>query len=758
MVGVEKREILIKIIKNSLIVGVMVEWIFLQSVSAAEVISLERMEQLLKEKGASFTRAEENIASAKRDYAQLLLLPEIFGGADVGRYPNIATSDYYTIEQKDPLTGIVSTRQEKATPSDEWYGESQVYVGIRYPLFGSKDALEYNLYEAKGQLEIEKSRSAAQVQQNLMILRRSYGEYYFKGNQIALSQFFLLKENAIKKALLRRQESKLLLRNDRLEFETLFDLIRRNVSMFTLEKEDALSRMQSSMNVTLGDFIPQYPVSTQNRSESLDKHPQLQLYRTKLDEAIRLAQMDNSSISKGSISGTVGITTIFGKGSGESAILALNMSIPMSMKSESQMQRRIKMAEVQKRRIELDSQEHALEREAIHVKLLCQSKRDNFIFASNRLVSAVENYRIVRLKFLKGESEFETAVKANYELYGAANAYIESQIDYYKGQVDADEFAGNGCGNIGENDLQIKEIFKAMENSIDIMPTPPILSPVLLNTSDLREMEALLFPDTPLSMKDTLWENGDKLGWYSWHGFTEYKSSNKEMFWIRISESKRLLLSFTAEELKQFQSDKAEVQTLQLMIKEAHAHGIKVEWLLGDSSWVLPGGEKALSRTLDLLENVGWDGIQLDIEASQLPKDQQPLWRKNIASLVRSIAERTPLSIGLSIHDRYGLDDKLIEDLIDSGLKEVILMTYSTNRVNVQERVSKVLRHYPTLLVAVAQSVEPIEVLSQDESYATLGQSKAILSWRNLASELSQYQNFNGIVVQSMEDFQRMFQ
>jgi hypothetical protein len=105
----------------------------------------------------------------------------------------------------------------------------------------------------------------------------------------------------------------------------------------------------------------------------------------------------------------------------------------------------------------------------------------------------------------------------------------------------------------------------------------------------------------------------------------------------------------------------------------------------------------------------------------------------------------------LTTHYRELESDGFIVRLKDAGASELTAMVYVSN----VERSAGILRTLwgdtAGIKLSVAQSIEPS--LPTEESSYSLGQASALNRWQSLAHALADIPGFNGVIVQSWEDF-----
>ncbi|MEN4054052.1 MULTISPECIES: hypothetical protein [Sulfurimonas] len=251
----------------------------------------------------------------------------------------------------------------------------------------------------------------------------------------------------------------------------------------------------------------------------------------------------------------------------------------------------------------------------------------------------------------------------------------------------------------------------------------------------------------------SLWSSEFKLDWYSWEGFCNYKKAQTSFF-SKLTPTKRIFLSFSAQEILQLKNNAYERALLKDFFHDAKQNDIQIELLLGDESYIYPQNHEKLLALIDFFQNFPFKGVQLDIEPSALPKEQHPLWRDEIINLVHKVKQHTPLALGLSINHKIA-SHSLLQELHTAGLNEAVIMYYSINQKKVVQKLKNLLENNQKLHFSLALSIEPLSVLYQDETYALYGKKKSLQKWYTIANELSSYNNFVAVVIQSLKAFNK---
>lgn len=232
-------------------------------------------------------------------------------------------------------------------------------------------------------------------------------------------------------------------------------------------------------------------------------------------------------------------------------------------------------------------------------------------------------------------------------------------------------------------------------------------------------------------------------------------------FWNRFLAHRinRLMLSLDGGQIRSLAFKDCKTDLVNF-INHAGKRGIKVELLLGEPLWILPRYRQDLLEIIQLLKDLPFTGLHLDLEPNQLDQNRYDN-RYLLAQLMhtlQSVKRISPWPVGLSIHYRY-LDPKKNElclgcALSNLNIAEIILMIYVANPVRVAELALPILTRFPTISFAIAQSVEPI--LSVKESHATQGNKQFSIKMAKLQAAMTPMANFTTIAIQSWEDLIRL--
>ncbi len=720
--------------------------IFSIPVWAAETVTIKQMEEwigaapLLREAGESRTSA-----SARQQQAEAGMAPQLFGNGAIGSFNNPVLTEQYLV-QGGPST---NPYYQTFTPQQMRYANISGVVGLRIPLFGTREENQRNLISANSNIAIQQLGEEVARWQALKGLRYAYSNYHYRLIQIRLAEAFLATEQEANRILLGRKSAGLVLEEDRLEYQTMFFAGRRNIAGYSAEMENSLNQMQMLTGHELANLQTVQPlfrtgciVPGKVKNDAVS-HPQIRLATQLLDEKRRLFEATDSMLS-GGVNIAQGLQKDLGGGSGSNTLISIDFTAPIYAKKWFNAKRAQATSEVHKAEIELERQSDEFNATVDQASSQLASKRESLAFAGKRLESALEAWREARLRAGKLDGDvLEKLLQRKYALYRAANDYVEAELAQVLAQVDMLGLAQECSGSEdAKNEIELEFI--------------PLLRERLIADNTAHSATLASFEAIPASSKfalkiDYQLANLDEtmLSWYAWHESGLIRSSGNQHFWSALPNTSRILLSFTPDEIEALQQGKS--KQLRSFLDSAYIQKIRVELLLGDPALALPENQDKLIALVSFFSQFSFSGIHLDIERSQLPQSQQPLWADGIVANIAALHKATPLPIALSLHPRDADIPGLFRRLYDAGLTEVTIMAYTTNQNNLLTTVVPIMRSEPELHFSVAQSVEPS--LPNTESYNSEGRQRALAAWQTLAKQLRNEHNFNGIIVQSLENF-----
>ncbi len=693
----------------------------------AETYTIDQMETWVDAAPAMREAGEFQLAAeARARTAEIQMSPQLFGNGAIGRYTNPVFAEQYYV-QPGPSTPYTQVYTPQPYPYTNVYGT----IGLRFPLFGSREENKRNLISADSDAKSQALKLEVARWQTLKALRYAYSRYYFRLAQENLAIAFLKSENEATHILDERESARLVLDADKLEFQTMYFAAKRNEAAARTEKEQNLSILRALTGKSLENFSPTLPVlkSSCIRPSSIDaeSHPQIKLAESVLEEKKHLLETTTSSLAAG-VNIAQGIQKDMGGSSGRNTAISFDFTMPIFASDWLKSKRSSARVEVEKANIALETQRDEFTSTASNALAEIASKQANLEFAQRRLDAAREAYREakVRAEALPGDV-LEKLLQKKFTFYQIVNDEIEAQLQLTLAKVDLLGLVA-GCN---DGDAESLPEFESILSEALLMPSAKMQSSRTLKLDfeipELRNIE---------------------LSWYAWDGGKLMLSSKSKKFWDKLPHTSRILISFKKSEMNELLQKRGRLDSF---ISDANSHGIKVELLLGDPSWALPDGAEDLAKLVASFSVFPFSGIHLDIERSQLPQSKQPLWDNGIVEAVSSIRKISTLPITLSLHPRDA-NPKLLSRLKTAGLDEAAIMIYKTDRDRILEDIDSILLKNPELTFSLSQSVEPF--LPETESYRTRTQANS--SWRMLDKKLRAAPNFRGIIVQSLENYEIM--
>jgi hypothetical protein len=246
---------------------------------------------------------------------------------------------------------------------------------------------------------------------------------------------------------------------------------------------------------------------------------------------------------------------------------------------------------------------------------------------------------------------------------------------------------------------------------------------------------------------------------YVWKSAELIGKQNDEKFWQGVQRIpiNRLLLSLNSEQIDQAH---AQPQALRGFLEAARRHGVAVELLLGDPSWIQAEHRAKLVSIIDALRGFNFAGLDLDIEPDQIYKEPLSQTQFNDwMDTLHAAARVSPWPTSVSMHPRYFRDAPYlgwdsIRRLREAGISQVTLMIYSSNPQHVADVAKPIVSKGTGLRFRIAQSVEP--ELQSNLSYARRSPQDFRQSMQQLQALLAAQPNTDGVVVQAWNDLMRM--
>ena len=630
---------------------------------------------------------------------------------------------------------LASAREAVTDTLSRDYQRAQVQLGVRWPLLGSREAQLRATGAAGLATGLAQVRLLQTQREAVFAVRRAYVRHLRSSQRQALAQAFVENLPLAQQQLHQRQNSGVLLEADRLDLLALFDAVAAARDSQGAQQAAARRELARLTDQRLPDIQAQavaWPAACRNADVLLaqaDEHATVALARMELDGTTRAAGQVRHEGMQAGVSLAQSLSRDLGGSPGRNTTIGIDFSVPLQWRAlrdatlgriQSEQHRAESLLRL--RRSEFQA---ALEQALAQWQLRSHEIPGHL----RRLEAAHEGLRIAQLRLEAFDGDgYSRLLMARHALYQAAVQVVDGAERRELAELDLQALGTADCGSasIAQDDAASRT-----------------LAPSVAALAGLSAMGAA----NPSAKPPAPGPAG--LGWYLWNGqamLDKPAQLNK-----LPAGSRRVLLSFTAAQLQALATRAGQLQ-VQRLLTRAHSLGMSVELLLGEPTWVLPARRQALLDLLAPLRALPWDGLNLDLERSQLPADQQPDWDSNAMDTLRAVRAAVPWPLALTTHYRELQATDFAQRAHAAGATELVAMVYVSNPVRAAEIAAALLQQNPAgLRLAVAQSME--RALPPEESSHSAGRAAALQRWRGLAQALAHWPGFSGIVVQSWEEF-----
>lgn len=623
-------------------------------------------------------------------------------------------------------TGLSTAREAVTDSLSRDYQRFNVQLGVRWPLMGSRDVQLRSAREAELAVQQGQVRLRQAQQEAVQAVRRSYVRHLRSAQRVQIAQAFLDLQPQAQAQLLRRRESGVLLEAERLKLLGLFDAVQGTRDIHSAVQATSLRELARLTNQPQPAIQPQpmaWPEACRS-AETLrareDQYQPIALTHLELNAWGHIAETMQRTGLEASISVAQGFSRDIGGPNGRNTAVGVDFSMPLHWRA----QRDAALGQIQSQRTRLETLLDLRRNEFQAAAELAQAqwrlRRSEMPGHLLSLQAAQEVLRVaaLRLEAFDG-SGYVRLLSAHHELYQASMQVVDGAERLDLAELDLLALVPGDCG---------------------------AASPALHDGA----APALSVVTRPLSLTAGHTTASKSLGWYIWNGQALLK--NPASLDALPRGSNRVLVSFTAPQLRALTQPSEQKQWAQLLA-QARARGLRVELLLGEATWVLPAQRQALLDLLVPLRALPIDGLHLDLERSQLPPADQPLWGEAVVDTLRAVRAAVDWPMGLTTHYRELQAPDFARHIHAAGVTELVAMVYVSNPVRASEIARPLLQGPPGLRLAVAQSIE--RNLQPDESSYLLGQTQALRRWRQLSQALETLPGFSGIVVQSWDEFKK---
>lgn len=563
-------------------------------------------------------------------------------------------------------------------------------LGISHALLGSRERLQRDVAMAQLQLTQAELRARQSQLVGLQQLRLAYLDYTHATLQLALVQAFLSQQEKATPHLLARRQQGLMLPSDEQTYLAGISEARLRQAQAQAQRSQALQQLRQLTSLPLEEPLQLAAFRGQPASDeqqAILALPALQEPYQRWQQWQQQAQSRWDGINANVAVGLGQKQDSRGRLYGNNNLQAnLSLNMPLSLddyRSGSRQQRQAEadaalLAYEQARQQWQTSREQ--QQSALRLARLEQQNQGDYLRALQQALLE----RQLRAQRLPGDT-LEQWLAARYRYYRQALAMLAG---WQQEQAALVRLAAQGDGIAADAPL----------------PQPlqqPLQQPV--NLPESAQRAASEGQRTAVSWGSYVWDSRQAL-----------KDPRKVVAaWQRYGVQ-RVLLGLTAAQIASphLTADMAR------LLDSAHQHGIAVELLLGDSSWIAPDGRAALQVLLQQLATLRMDGLSLDLEIEQLPNWQsrqaalQQQWLQTLAMAARTAA--WPLAA--TFHHRHLAMPGLGRQLREAGVQRADIMLFSTSTHTVSLGVARATAALDGLPFSMVQSVEKI-LPAQESQY-----------------------------------------
>lgn len=711
---------------------------------AADRLSLAELErQVLAAPAVRIAQAERDAADARHRIAVADMSPRLFVSGSAASTKDPARPERYRVDQIQP-DGTISTSERILTSAQERYGRYGAVVGVRIPLFGSRDISMRNIEVADAGRTASRAREQVARMEALKGLRYAYVDSFYRRQQAQLAEAYLEREADAERVFTQRTKARLLLDADNRALRTTFQSARTaGIKARTLAAASAArlklatGRSVDTAELEAPTLPPDCAIPSADHIAPARLHPEIAMYAAALEEKRRMLAVDGAWRPESGVTISQGIQRYESGSSGTSTAISFDLQIPLAGRELETARKKLALSEVAKAELELDAKKAEFMSALENAQRELALRRSQFEAVAQRVGASKEAYRVSWLRAGQPNGDpVETMVRSKYALYQAFHEQIEAELQLAKAQIDMMGLARCDGG----------------ERRAGILPEAlPLMSQALLPARAPASRKLIYISEQANAVNAAQNGRAPVLGWYAWYALNRFKPGDAAQFWSNIPQSNRVLLSLTSEQLRNVTAKQKERQRLSAFLDSARKRHVEVGLLLGDPGWVLPGEAGKLRQIVRTLAPFSFSSIHLDIEQSQLPQDQQALWADGMVAVVSSLREESHLPLAVSLHPRDLDVPGLLHKLRAAGANEVAVMQYSTDGDKVAGNLIEVMRRNPQLRFSVAQSIEPS--LPREESYAKRPLKAVEAAWQDISLRLGKEPNFSGILVQSLDDY-----
>ena len=631
-------------------------------------------------------------------------------------------------------TGTTRAKEAVTETLDRRYNRTYGQVGVRMSLLAAAEERQRNVLQARFAQQTEAAQTRLLQMQSVAETGRMYVRYMRSQQREKLVEQFLLTNQEAEKVIQRRVAQGFMLKSEGLELQGLPVAAQARAKRESEIQRAALAQMVYLTGHRLGGQVvaPLELPQTCSAAEMMqpDNHPSLEATRLALLGAQERSALTRYGTIEGGIQLNQSLSKDWGGSTGHATGVAVDIAIPWNWRE----QKNAMAAKLQAER-DLAVQQHSQERQKLQMQrqaALAQwhMQADAVEPVLKQYKAAQEALRVAMLRkdALDGDG-IAQLIRVRHMLYERALQYVDALESRDLAAVEVSYFVESCVLQTSRHD----------EAAVVGLKTQAVDAPKAAGSASAEKQSAMNVAALPLGS-----------GWYAWVGREWLRDPQ------RIEQlpegTQRLLLSFDEKEILALTQTGKASQQLAELARIAGQRSISLELLLGEPTWVLPSARAHLYSLISKVQKLPFHMIHLDLERSQLPKEQQGNWEHNVLALLSEVSRRSELPISLTTHYREFLLPGFVADLGKVGVREVIPMIYSASPATTLAIMRKIPQLPKGMQIAVAQSIE--KELSKEESFFHKGRTEAAGEWKKLVNALSaEIPGFKGIVVQSWDEY-----
>ncbi len=634
--------------------------------------------------------------------------------------------------------------------------------GLRYPLFGSYDKSKVAILDSEAAVRQGHFASELVGVETLRGLRDHYIDYWSAAEKLRVSEAFLEDEKPVRDFLEQRTKKGQLLDADRQEYLTNFEAVRRNITIQknVMQRTIRAMRLLTRTNYPLFTAVfpqlpPLYGERAAYKAAIVRNHPQLEMYRDRVNTELEKIQAGQNNALEGSfdLGGHVSREDA-ADGMEYGVTMGIVVDLPVHWQSSENAAKGAAHASFREKQLMLKKVTAELIADVENLFGELEIADSTVLFSRQQLKAADEAIRknSLRAKYLPGDM-IEKLERSRYRYYSAAMNYLDMLTQ--KMHIHTALLAlFDGCSSqSGEEDAKT-----ASAANPDLVINKDYLQALWIKKVGKQSNPSIIKQDQDVKNDSAM--PPSEFGYYVWNSRKLLRQWKEKHFYQRLSamRAQRLLISFDRQQIRELQQQPATAKKWRLFIEEMTGHGIAVELLLGEPLWILPRYRQDLLEIIEKLGSFSFTGLHLDLEINQLnqKKYDEAYLLRELLQTIEVVVKTSPWPVGLSLHPRYLTTNSEVClgcALSKLDISEVALMSYIANPGKVSEIVMPIIEQYPNIAFSIAQSVEPI--LAREESHFRQGKDVFWQKMVTLQQRLPQTTS-RSILIQAFQDFQSM--